>query len=458
MDQVVTHLPSSRSGKIAQAIRYLILISLVVNVTQSFAQTIPVGSIGLEDYYRRAQLLGEVDPAVSFTIRPVSPTQSFGRKDIFYPDSLVQRRNFLGIEPMRINSSKIKTVILPFSFQAQTNTHHAYGWNDGAMIPAKGLQSVVSAGLYAEWGPISLQLRPELVNASNSEFETFDKDHYDIIFARYYDYYNRIDAPVRFGTKAFSKLYLGQSSLKVNYKGFSAGFSSENLWWGPGMRNALLMTNTAPGFNHLTINTDRPFKTAIGAFEGQLVAGRLDGSGFGVLEPEKDYIDGPLYFPKRDDWRLFSGMVLSWNPKWVPGLFVGLSRSKQMYSDDITGAGDYFPFFSTVKKADADAGLEKKDIRSSLFLRWVWPEEQAEIYGEFGRDNVVRSARQAALQPDRGRAYVVGVRKIVNLSGGRGHKLMVHIEATQLQQTQVDDVLGAKSWYVNSYVRHGYTN
>ncbi|WP_404877454.1 capsule assembly Wzi family protein, partial [Klebsiella pneumoniae] len=60
-----------------------------------------------------------------------------------------------------------------------------------------------------------------------------------------------------------------------NYKVLSVGISSENLWWGPGIYNSLLMSNNAPGFWHLTFNSRKPLKTPIGDFEWQLIGGKL---------------------------------------------------------------------------------------------------------------------------------------------------------------------------------------
>src|SRR5690606_22347969 len=104
-------------------------------------------------------------------------------------------------------------------------------------------------------------------------FDTFNEDHYDVIAARYYDFYNNIDLPARFGKTAYTRAYLGQSSIRLNVKSLSLGLSSENLWWGPGRKNSLLMSNTAPGFMHLTLNTLKPISSPIGSFEGQLIAG-----------------------------------------------------------------------------------------------------------------------------------------------------------------------------------------
>jgi len=422
------------------------------------AQSLPVGSAALEDYYRRAQLLGKLDSNISFTVRPLTRA-ALKVVDVQYPIASELRYNLLNTESsFRSQDGKITGVFMPLSMQTQFNSHHPYGWNDGAMIPAKGFQTVLSGGVYAEYGPLSIQLKPEIAIAANPDFDTFDKDHYDVVVARYYDFYNNIDLPARFGSQEYSRIYWGQSSIRLNYKALSVGLSTENLWWGPGMRNSLLMSNTAPGFKHLTLNTVKPIKTAIGSFEGQIIAGRLEGSGFGPLEPDRTYFYSNLYLPKNDDWRYLSGIVLTYQPKWVPGLFLGLTQSAQSYSKDLNEFSDYLPFFSPVKKIRADEPINKRDERNSVFMRWLWREEQAEVYFEFGHNNYSGDFRDALLSPNSSRAYIFGLRKILPFNKSKSENLMIGVEVTQMAETAVDKVLSASGWYTSPGVRHGYTN
>ncbi|NQV75826.1 MAG: hypothetical protein HQ491_07220, partial [Bacteroidetes bacterium] len=53
----------------------ILFLTLVLNfsVPEAFSQSLPVGTIAVEDYFRRSQLLGELDSTVSFTIRPLLP-------------------------------------------------------------------------------------------------------------------------------------------------------------------------------------------------------------------------------------------------------------------------------------------------------------------------------------------------------------------------------------------------
>lgn len=439
-----------------------IILAFIILITFQYrlvAQSIPVGTIGLEDYYRRAQLLGEADSSVSMMIRPIFPKLSFKAKNVFYQDSLEKHHDLINASGIyRSKNSKLEISLLPVSIQTQFNSDHPYGWNDGAMIPAKGFQTLLSAGVFLHYGILTVQFRPELDYAANTKFSTLNPDTYPLIAAKYYDYYNNIDLPARFGKEQYSRAYWGQSSIRLNYKDVSFGLSSENLWWGPGIRNSLLMSNTAPGFKHITLNTIKPIKTAIGSFEGQLIAGRLENSGYGVLEPEVDFFSSSLYVPKPNDWRYISGLTLTWQPKWVPGLFFGLTRSSQLYANDLSKFGDYLPFFSSTTKVNADQGFEKRDNRSSLFMRWLWPEEHAEVYFEYGHNNNIGDQRNQALEPARNRAYIFGLRKMLPFNKSRDENILISIEATQLQETNSTDILNANSWYVNKYVRQGYTN
>jgi hypothetical protein len=118
------------------------------------------------------------------------------------------------------------------------------------------------------------------------------------------------------------------------------------------------MSNNARGFKHITLNTTRPVQTSIGSFEAQIIVGRLENSG--VLPPQsnKVYEGRSLYRPKRDDWRYLSGMVFTYQPKWVPGLFIGSARVSQMYHQDAgSSPADFIPLFQVFESKDA---IEKK--------------------------------------------------------------------------------------------------
>jgi hypothetical protein len=441
-------------------IKLIAICTLLVTFKSGvWAQSLPVGTTAVEDYYRRAQLLGITDTNVSFTVRPVFP-KYINNQGTFYPDTTERRYNLMNAtSSWQSYDKKFTTSLLPLSIQTQYNSNNPYGWNDGAMIPAKGFQTLVSAGILIKSDLLTIQFRPELVYAANPAFETFNQNQYDVVFARYYDIYNNIDLPVRFGTTSYTRLFWGQSSIRLNYKSLSFGLSTENLWWGPGIQNSLLMSNSAPGFPHLTLNTLRPLKTPIGTFEGQLIAGIPQGSGFPPLEPDHYYFGTDLYVPKPNYWRYLTGIVVTWQPKWTPGLFLGFDQSAQMYGKDLSGIRDYLPLFSQVKQINApNSPINSKDELSSVFMRWLWTQEHAEIYFEWGLYNNTQDFLQTLLTPNNSRAYTFGVRKLLPFHQSKDENILIGIEATQLQENSISNIESGKEWYVSQNVRQGYTN
>src|ERR1035437_205388 len=58
------------------------------------------------------------------------------------------------------------------------------------------------------------------------------------------------------GDKPIHRLDAGQSTAMVALRNVGFGVSNENQWWGPGIRNALILSNNAPGFPHAFIRTE----------------------------------------------------------------------------------------------------------------------------------------------------------------------------------------------------------
>jgi hypothetical protein len=213
--------------------RIIIIFFLLTN--SLLAQNIPVGSVDMiEQRSRNEQLLGNGNPLISYTLRPLA---------LELIDSTLTND---------IHSKKIITKILPVTLTQQYNTFAPYGWNDGSMIPAKGYQTQLSGGLYAQYGILSVQLKPEYVYAANPSFDIFPLTETSSARQVNAYYLNYTDLPAPYGDKSYSKLNWGQSNISVAINKFSVGLSTENLWWGPGSRNSLIMSNNAQGFLHFT--------------------------------------------------------------------------------------------------------------------------------------------------------------------------------------------------------------
>ncbi len=424
------------------------------------AQTIPVGTPVLEDYYRIQQLKGGIDSTISFTVRPINPSKFSHPGDVYVPDSIAKKDNWTSLGPISFAKGHGLFQILPFTIQQQYNSDHPYGWNDGLMIPAKGYQTLISGGFFVKIGPLSIQLRPEYVYAQNSNFAGYASGHGDVDLINYYGYHSQIDQPERFGNGTYTKASLGQSSIRLTFGPVSAGLSNENLWWGPGIQNALVLTNNAPGFKHFTLNTVRPIHTFIGSFEGQIIAAHLDNTNLPPLNVTTTLNGGNLYAPKRADWRYYTGYNISYQPRWIPGLFLGWIRTFDAYHNDVHGFSNYFPFLTPFQKSSVNSGNGDsfdRDQITTFYARWLFTKAKAEVYFEYGLNDNSYNYQDFIGSPEHSRAYIWGIRKLIPLAN-KDQGILFGAEIDQLSQSTDRLVREASGWYIHSTVTQGQTN
>lgn len=395
---------------------------------QALAQSASFLGDGIQDYIRRSQLLGKVNRSEALALN------SFAT-GLAAVDSLLPLKPLVHTKP----GAALAFRVLPAGATVQFNSHHPYGSNDGSMIPARGWQTLFSAGFKASLGSFSLTVKPEWVLAQNKDFETFPTEHYPVYWKQYYRWLNTADIPERFGSQAYNRIFAGQSSLRFNTGAFSVGVSTENTWWGPGRFNALVLSNNAPGFLHATIQTTRPVKTGIGSFEGQLIGGNLRSSG--ILPPDRFRYDDstglPLYQPKPTQNRSLLGMMLSWQPKWTPGLFLGFTTVTYGYRS-------------------APEPYRQKAHIGSLFARYVMPADKAELYFEYGRNDKTPNPVNLLAENGYPRAYVAGFRKL--FAGRKKQFIEFAAEFTQLQLPTGELTFEGGSWYTSKAVPHGFTH
>jgi hypothetical protein len=407
----------------------------------------PGGAHGMTDFYRRLEL-------ISGTPSPTSVLQQQFTQQLSLLDSLLPFPDSLRLLRKPISSKAFKLQLLPASITAAYNSHHPFGWNDAAMIPASGMQTMVSAGVLLRSGKWSLQLMPQLIYAANPYFETFPTEHYDGYWATYYRLLNTIDMPERFGTQSNQQVLFGQSALRYQAGAFSFGISTENYWWGPGRYNALIMSNNAPGFLHFTVNTTRPLSTPIGTFEGQFVAGQLGSSGIFPADTNRYFNGSRLYQPKQEKNRYLAGITLNWQPKWFSGLYLGFAAVSYLYRDEIGGTLDVLPPIGWLPSKSFNEG--KKAAIGSIFARYVMPKDHAEIYLEIARNDRPVSIINLISDVDYPYAFTGGFRKLLPLRGNKSW-IDCSLEITQTGLPSGNLVLNNLSFYTHPYVRQGYT-
>lgn len=448
--------------KVAFALNIVCLLIGVISYNKVRAQSLPVGTPVLDDYYRRMQLLGKIDSNISFTIRPTSFQSPSNRYNVYDPDGTLAKDHWVQAGPVSFAKGLGTFQLLPLTWQQQYNSDHPYGWNDGPMIPAKGYQTMVSGGFYLRFGPLSIQLRPEFVYAANPAFNGYASGHTGQDLVNYYYQSNFIDMPERFGTNAYKKTFWGQSNVSLTFGPISLGLSNENIWWGPGISNSLILTNNAPGFEHVTINTIRPIKTPIGSFEEQIIGGKLENSNFPALLTTSLPNGTILQAFKRNEWRYLAGMNINYHPKWIPNFTLGFIRAFVSYNDDVKSFSDYVPFFIPFQKKDINNGIgdtHPRDQETSLYARWLFPKANAEVYFEYGFTDNSYNLNDFIGSPDHARAYNFGFRKLVAIPGTTHQYIQFSSEITQVS-LDIERLLRPESgqFYTNYQLSQGDTN
>ncbi|MEI6264155.1 MAG: capsule assembly Wzi family protein [Sphingobacteriia bacterium] len=417
---------------------------------KSEAQTIQ-SDIVLSDIERLAQMQDSLNaPKQSFVIRSTSQYWSEKLNDTF---SIHTKGKFKWVQA---------------GYAMQNNSNISVGWNDGSLYPSVGLQQRFTVGAHYQWHNWTVHLQPEFVSAANKEPQAYTIDPTTPNYiARYYLYIiNKIDNHYRFGTSSISTIFPGQSSIRYNTKNISLGISTENLWWGPGIRNSLVLTNNAPGFLHFTFNSRKPIATKWGNVEFQVVLGQLQNAKF--ESPDNAYMrtvwaDGIA--KKSDVARRMFGYIFSWNPKWTKNLHIGFSGASYFYKNPVETSPTFLIIDAENKAGAASLG--------ALFFRYVMPKEQAEVYFEYGRSN--RWASPFNIFGDTiPTGYTAGFRKLFSPFRGKGSTksnqgggILLSAEITQLQLPDARSIFNqasvygppkTNSWYTNAYIGQGYTN
>lgn len=328
------------------------------------------------------------------------------------------------------------------------NSQLPYGENNGAAWYGKGLNTEFQGGFFLTSDYMTVTFRPHFIYTQNRDFAKprfipTNRDgspRYQAIFAS-------IDMPYRFGPDSYSNFDLGHSSARIHYKSIEAGAGTEPLWWGPGVQYALMMSNNAAGVPHLFLGTREPLPLGIGDFEFRWIWGWPRDS---------------EYFSVNDEQRFLNALNVSYTPSFVPNLTVGLTRAFHQYvPDDGLEASDFFEIlqaFQKVKQEESDSrGLnDTKNQLASVYFRWVFPESNAEIYGEYFREDHNFDMRDFILEPDHDRAYTVGAQKIVESNWIDFVKF--NAEINSLVPNRVEEVRPQTYYYRHGIVRQGHTS
>lgn len=282
------------------------------------------------------------------------------------------------------------------------NSAFPQGANDGAVWAGRGLTASASAGVQLRAGPLSVRLEPLVYWTQNRDFRLVPNGRADSLAFRDPRSPIYIDLPQRLDDGAFARLDPGQSTIRLDVRGFAAGFSTANLQWGPAIDQPLVLGNNAAGFPHAFAGTSSPWKVGIGRVHGRIVWGSLGQSAY-----------SPMPAGEHASRRFVSGLSAIFLPYGLDGLEVGVARFHHqawpLSGFDLSLLPRPLEAFWRNSLRHPDEALVNQV--TSVYGRWVLPAGGVEVYGEFAREDHSYDYLDFVLEPDRSSGYMLGGRK-----------------------------------------------
>lgn len=363
---------------------------------------------------------------------------------------LLRSTSSLTRAPAGSGGYRLRYAFLMPELRVVENSRLPFSLNEASLWAGRGWNEAVTAGVDASIGPLRVIVAPTFVHEENREFQVIQ---YPDVSTRspwanpFHPLPESIDMPLRFGDASRHRVTAGQSSATLSWHELSGGFGTENRWWGPGIRNAILLSNNAQGFPSAFVRTRRPLRTPAGEFGGEWFVGRLR---------ESRYFDRDT----SNDRRALIGLAVTWSPRADSGLTVGAGRLVMRAHPEWSSPVELpFEIFHTVGHANTDTSgalpTVGRDQITSFFGRWVFPTAGFEAYAEWARFEEPLSIRDYLEFPAHSEGYTIGGQWARPAWSGR---LRLQTELTYLEPDPSLRVRPVAETYTSRGVPQGFTN
>jgi hypothetical protein len=324
------------------------------------------------------------------------------------------------------------------------NSGFPFSMNDGPVWTGRGLTAAARGGFAARWRVLSVRFEPQVAWTANRPVGIVDNGLTGP--ARFGDALqpNSIDAPQRFGDRAFATATLGQTTARVDAFGLTVGASTANQWVGPALADPLILGTNAAGFRHAFAGTSRPLNVGVGTAHVRVMAGRLG---------QSDYAMSPADSARR----LATAVTAVVTIRGVRGLELGGTRFFHgAWPDD----GDFTPRLRGLTQSffgyggDPSDGAAQNQL-ASVWGRWVFPGAGAEVWAEYLRNDASADVRDLVVEPDHNSGYLIGARRVWGRTGGR--LSAVRFETLNTRITHLARLRSQSGVYQHSEFRQGHT-
>lgn len=421
---------SLRSG-----IRRAVLVALLAILVVPVSANEPIGSV-YRDYVRVLALLGRS----TWTPRSFN-TYSDGVRlaETVAADHLWSDRF------PRTPASAHGIHLLDPEMRLSGNTHLPFNRNNQAQWEGRGLNTWLSAGLGFQWGDFRGALAPEFWFAQNLRFDTLPS--HSSIESEWGDYFAGIDRPQRFGDDPVVAFGLGQTGVRFERWNLGVALTTENMWLGPAMDNAIVMSNNAAGFPRFEIGTAEPAQTRFGRFEAVTWWGRLTESDFFDSNPDNDHT-------------FHLGYSLGYVPPVLDNLYLGFNRSylSPWSTIDTFKVFQHFDTFFKNNRRTFNGGEDDIHQVASLTAHWFLPAAGFEVFLEWARNDHTSNFNDFLRNPEHSQAFTFGFRKAYDL---QQMYLVLEGEITKLGNNETTTLGSPRPtfpYYRHGAVAQGYTN
>jgi hypothetical protein len=318
--------------------------------------------------------------------------------------------------------------------------------NDGALWAGRGLNTSATAGGELLYRSVRIVAAPQFVRSENLPFTILPSGNpaKSAFASPWHSGGNSADLPLRFGDALYTRIEPGETTIEVSTKRVGVGASSASQWWGPGIRNALVLSSNAAGIPRIYVKTSNPLRTRIGDFEGIWFLGALT---------ESPFFDGD----PRNDTRSISAGTLTLRLAADTGLTVGVAREVIATTPRFGSMpGHVADLFLDWGRSPATGSTTRtSDQVISFFARWVFPESGVGLYAEWAKRQLPVSTRELLVDPQKGQGYTLGIEWANEVNTET--TVRFNSELTMLEQTPENRNVDVPEFYVSHTVPQGFT-
>lgn len=398
--------------------------------------TISAGS-EFERYARILELTGGLLPG-QWTVRPFGPRE-LAEKRLPAQHPWAARM----VEQTLADSSSLSVAAPSATLMVHSNSPQ--GFNDGPVWSGRGLTVSGSGGgrIRVRW--LSVALEPVAFLAQNAPFTLQPNGRTGA--EAYNDWVSpgQIDMPQRFGAKPYGRIDAGESHLRADLFGLTAGIATESQMWGPAVEYPLILGTNAGGIPRLFAGTSAPVDLRIARGHVLILWGRTDETEYGPSDVRRHLATAAVGSLSINGTGLELGATRFIHGLWPSNGFRGMP---------------WLRVFQGILAANI-SGLDRNPTQAdnqiaSAFFRWAPPAAGFEIYGEFGREDRSYNLRDLIQEPDHAAAYTVGFQRAWKLAN-QDRLTVIRGEILNSRVSHLQQAASQYSWYSHGTAVQGHT-